>query len=120
MIVRPMQNMWGVCVKTIKIIAVIVGAGLLLAPGISLSAQAAVLTYQCVNTASQAKWTVKVDDVKKTADGFPAKITAGEITWSDRTTGGNYDLDRATGQLTYVASTSMGGYLLWHHCQLAK
>jgi hypothetical protein len=107
-------------VKTIKIIAVIVGAGLLMAPAISLSAQAAVLTYQCTNTASQAKWTVTVDDQKKTADGFPAIITAGEITWVDLKDGGHYELDRKTGALTYANSSSMGGYLLWHHCQLAK
>jgi hypothetical protein len=107
-------------VKTIDIIAVILGAGLLLAPGVSLSAQAAVLTFQCVNTSSQAKWTIKVDDAQKTADGFPATITATEITWSEPNHGGNYELDRSTGELTFTNSTSMGGYMLFHRCQLAK
>jgi hypothetical protein len=114
------KNMRGIRVKTIKLIAFIIGAGFLLAPAANLSAEAAVLTFQCVNVASKAKWTVKVDDTQKTADGFPATISADDITWSDRTTGGTYELDRATGKLTYVASTSMGGYMLFHRCQLEK
>ena len=95
-------------------IAVAAAIGALLA---GPSAQAAGLSYQCTNTASGASWTVMVDDQKQTVDGAPAQISAARISWRDAATGGSYDLDRKSGDLTFTNSSSMGGYILWHRCQ---
>ena len=84
---------------------------------VSTPAQAAGLSYQCTNTASGASWTVMVDDQKRTVDGAPAQISAARISWRDAATGGSYDLDRKSGDLTFTNSSSMGGYILWHRCQ---
>ena len=80
---------------------------------------AATATFRCMNTASGTTWDVKVDYDRATADSYPAKITANEIFWKDTKEGGTYSLDRGTGALTYVNSSSMGGYLLFHTCRAA-
>ena len=81
------------------------------------AAQASDLSYQCTNTASGTSWLVKIDDQKRTVDGVPADISAARISWRDAATGGSYDLDRKSGDLTFTNSSSMGGYMLWHRCQ---
>jgi hypothetical protein len=78
---------------------------------------AATATFRCMNTSSGTTWDVKVDYDRATADSYPAKITASEISWKDTKEGGIYSLDRNTGALTYVNSSSMGGYLLFHTCR---
>ena len=98
----------------------IVGTAALLAPISAFSAQPAELTFRCVNSASRATWDLKVDPATKTADGFPAKITAATIAWRDATHGGSYELDRTTGELIFANSSSMGGYMLFHRCQQVK
>jgi hypothetical protein len=77
---------------------------------------AATSTFRCMNTSSGTTWDVKVDYDRVMVDSFPATITASEISWKDTKEGGNYSLDRSTGALTYVNSSSMGGYLLFHTC----
>jgi hypothetical protein len=86
----------------------------------AFSAQAAELTFHCINSASHAIWDLKVDPAKSTADGFPAKISAASIAWRDATHGGNYELDRSSGELTFNNASSMGGYMLFHRCQQLK
>jgi len=78
---------------------------------------AATATFRCMNTASRTTWDVKVDYDRNTADSFPATITAREISWKDTKEGGIYTLDRNTFALTFVNSSSMGGYLLFHTCR---
>lgn len=78
---------------------------------------AATATFRCTNTASGTSWDVKIDYDRATADSFPATITAREISWKDTKEGGSYSLDRNTGALTFVNSSSMGGYLLFHTCR---
>jgi len=51
-------------------------------------------------------------------DANPAQVGAGEITWHDAKDGGNYTLDRASGNLTVIVPSSTGGYFLHHHCKL--
>ena len=80
-------------------------------------AGAAATKFQCQNSTSGASWTVQVDDQKRTVDGTPAEISANHITWRDAATGGSYDLDRKSGDLTFVNASSMGGYMLFHRCQ---
>jgi hypothetical protein len=40
------------------------------------------------------------------------------VSWHDATDGGNYTLDRKSGELTVVVASSTGGYFLHHHCKL--
>ncbi len=101
------------CHPSICIAAAAAIGGLLACP----SARAADLSFQCTNTASGASWTVMVDDQKQTVDGSPAQISAARISWRDAATGGSYDLDRKSGDLTFINSSSMGGYMLFHRCK---
>jgi hypothetical protein len=78
---------------------------------------AANVIFQCVNSSSGAAWTVTVDEQRHTVDGAPADLGAGRITWHPAG-GGSYDLDRKSGDLTFTNSSSMGGYMLFHHCHL--
>ena len=83
------------------------------------SASAAELTFSCTNSASHAVWTLKIDDVRHTADGLPADISAARIAWRDPGHG-IYDLDRSSGVLTYSNASSTGGYMLFHQCHATK
>ena len=103
--------------KLITSFAIAAVLGALGALSAGATAQASDLSYQCTNTASGTSWLVKVDDQKRTVDGMPADISAARISWRDASTGGSYDLDRKSGDLTFTNSSSMGGYMLWHRCQ---
>jgi hypothetical protein len=72
----------------------------------------------CTNVASGASWQVRIDYDKGTADSNPARISAAQISWRDATDGGNYTLDRKSGELTVVVASSTGGYFLHHRCRL--
>lgn len=104
--------------NAIKLPAILACAVLVLAE--VFSAQAAELTFRCVNSASHATWDLKIDPAKSTADGFPAKINGASIAWRDGTHGGTYELDRSSGELTFSNASSMGGYMLFHRCQLLR
>jgi hypothetical protein len=105
----------GACVSALK--RTTIAACTLLTLAAVFSAQADELTFRCVNTASHATWNLKIDPAKSTADGFPAQINAASVTWRDVTHGGSYELDRASGKLTFSNSSSTGGYMLFHRCQ---
>jgi hypothetical protein len=72
----------------------------------------------CTNLASGASWQVKIDYDGATADSNPARISDAQISWRDRTDGGNYSLDRKSGELTVIVASSTGGYFLHHRCKL--
>ena len=72
----------------------------------------------CINPASGASWQVKIDYDRATADSYPARISDAEISWRDRSDGGNYTLDRKSGELTVIVASSTGGYFLHHRCKL--
>jgi hypothetical protein len=72
----------------------------------------------CTNPASGTSWQVKIDYDRATADSNPARISDAEISWRDRTDGGNYTLDRKSGELTVIVASSTGGYFLHHRCKL--
>jgi hypothetical protein len=108
----------GACMSALK--RMTVAACALLPLAAAFSAQADELTFRCVNTASHATWNLKIDLAKSTADGFQAQINAASVTWRDVAHGGSYELDRATGKLTFSNSSSTGGYMLFHHCQQLK
>jgi len=74
-------------------------------------------TMICTNPASGANWTIKIDYKNNTVDSNPARISDAAISWRDAKDGGNYTLDRKSGDLTIVIASSTGGYFLHHHCR---
>lgn len=91
---------------------------LLLAPAVSGAAPHGTTTLVCTNPASHASWQIRIDFGQSTVDSNPARISEAKITWHDRTDGGNYTLDRTSGDLTVVLASSTGGYFLHDHCAL--
>jgi hypothetical protein len=72
----------------------------------------------CTNTTSGATWQIKVDYDQRTVDSNPAEISDAEISWHDRTDGGNYTLDRKSGKLTVIIASSTAGHFLYDRCRL--
>jgi hypothetical protein len=72
----------------------------------------------CTNPASGANWQIRIDYERSTVDSYPASITEGKISWHDASDGGNYSLDRKSGNLTVVVASSTGGYFLYDSCKL--
>jgi hypothetical protein len=76
----------------------------------------AVLT--CTNPASGATWQINIDYDRATVDSNAARMSDAEISWRDGQAGGNYTLDRRSGELTVIVASSTGGYFLHDHCGL--
>lgn len=74
----------------------------------------------CTNPASGTNWQIRIDYERSTVDSYPASITEGKISWHDASDGGNYTLDRKSGNLTVVVASSTGGYFLYDRCKLDK
>src|SRR5215469_6345666 len=72
----------------------------------------------CTNPASGASWQIKVAYDRSTVDSNPARIRDTMISWHDATDGGNYTLDRKSGNLTVIVASSTGGYFLYDRCRL--
>ncbi len=93
--------------------------GLLALTGIAVGpAQAAERAITCTNPASGATFQIVIDYDRKTVDRNAARISDAEIAWHDPKDGGNYTLDRKTGNLTVVIASSTGGYFLHDVCKL--
>jgi hypothetical protein len=71
----------------------------------------------CTNPASGASWQIKIDYDRSTVDENPAQIRNADISWHDASDGGNYTLDRKTGELTVIVASSTGGYFLHDRCK---
>jgi len=93
---------------------------LAVAPAVATASPPTSITFTCTNPASHASWPLRIDFEKSTVDSNPARISRARITWHDRTDGGNYTLDRASGDLTVVLASSTGGYFLHDHCVLTR
>jgi hypothetical protein len=109
-------------VQPVSVTQLVLGLGML-AAGISAPAtanqvQRGETAITCTNLASGASWQVRIDYDRGTADSNPARINAAQISWHDTTDGGNYTLDRKSGELTVVVASSTGGYFLHHRCKL--
>jgi hypothetical protein len=72
----------------------------------------------CTNPASGARWRIHIDYERRTVDSYPARITEADISWRDASDGGNYTLNRRSGDLTVVVASSTGGYFLHDQCKL--
>lgn len=98
----------------IVIAAATLGGPLVTASAIAPSESA----ITCTNPASGATWQIKIDYANRTVDANAASVSDSKISWHDPKDGGNYTLDRKTGALTFVASSSTGGYFISDHCTL--
>jgi hypothetical protein len=74
----------------------------------------------CTNPASGASWRLVIDYRNSTVDANPATITPAAISWFDPRDGGNYTLDRKTGDLTGSVASSTGGYFRHGRCALGQ
>ncbi|HYB58344.1 MAG TPA: hypothetical protein VEK12_19455 [Alphaproteobacteria bacterium] len=83
-------------------------------------AQASETAISCANPASGASWQIRIDYDKGTVDSNRALISDATISWHDPTDGGNYTLDRKSGDLTVIVASSTGGYFLHDRCSLEK
>ena len=86
-------------------------------PVVALAAESAVT---CTNPASGTNWQIRIDYDRSTVDSYPASISEATISWRDASDGGNYTLDRKSGNLTVVVASSTGGYFLYDRCKLDK
>jgi len=73
----------------------------------------------CANVSSGSSWQIRIDYGKSTVDSNPARISDAQISWRDASDGGNYTLDRKSGDLTAIVASSTGGAFFYHHCKLA-
>jgi len=83
-------------------------------------AQEGEIAITCTNPVSGTSWQIMIDYRKATVDSYPAAITRGEISWFDPKDGGNYRLDRKSGELTASVASSTGGYFRHSRCSLEK
>jgi hypothetical protein len=83
-------------------------------------AQEVAAAITCTNPASGVSWQIMIDYRKATVDSNPAKIKEAEISWFDPKDGGNYTLDRKSGNLTASVASSTGGYFRHGRCSLEK
>ncbi len=96
----------------------LVGAGAAGIPAMSAQAQKGETAVSCTNPYSGVTWQIRIDYGRSTVDGNPARISDSEISWRDRADGGNYTLDRKSGNLTVIAASSTGGFFLHDRCKL--
>jgi hypothetical protein len=78
------------------------------------------MTLRCTNPSSGTTWDVAIDHRRQTADSFPADISDTTITWHDASRGGYYEFDRASGELTVIYPSSMGGFFLKDNCRFVQ
>ena len=103
---------------TRHIVAVTAALATCLAAASADGPQAQTLAVTCTNLASGATWQISIDYGRATVDANPARISPAQISWHDAKDGGNYTLDRGSGDLTVILASSTGGYFLHHRCAL--
>lgn len=89
-------------------------------PAVGDDAQPDNVAVTCTNPYSGTSWDIRIDYAHATVDANPARVSAGAISWHDAKDGGNYTLDRSSGELTVIVASSTGGYFLHDRCQLAN
>jgi hypothetical protein len=94
-------------------------AGLLVA-AVDGDAQEGKTAVTCTNPASGTSWQIAIDFDRATVDSNRAEITGAKISWFDPTDGGNYTLDRKSGDLTASVASSTGGYFRRLRCSPEK
>lgn len=88
--------------------------------GVGEAVDAQVVILRCTNPVSGATWDTKINFENKTADSFPATITEESIKWHNVLQGGQYSLDRISGELTVLFASSTGGFALKDKCRFTQ
>jgi hypothetical protein len=88
------------------------------APASAAEAQRGEVAITCTNPLSGANWQIRIDYDRNTVDANPARFSDSQIWWKAAADGGNYTLDRKTGNLTVVMASSTGGSFLYDRCKL--
>jgi hypothetical protein len=86
-------------------------------PAIDGKTQPGATAMTCINPASGASWQIKIDYDNGTVDANPARVSDAKISWHDAKDGGNYTLDRKSGDLTVIVASSTGGYFIYDRCR---
>ncbi len=87
-------------------------------PAINAEAQESPAAITCTNPVSGTSWQITIDYRKSTVDANAAAITPAGISWFDPNDGGNYTLDRKSGDLTAGVASSTGGYFRRARCAM--
>jgi hypothetical protein len=87
-------------------------------PAVGGEAQRGETAVTCTNPYSGATFKIMIDYDRGTVDKDPAHISDSQISWHAAADGGNYTLDRKTGNLTVVVASSTGGSFLYDRCKL--
>jgi hypothetical protein len=115
------REMKGAMFHTRVLAAAIAGLAACLAVStINCDAQESETAITCVNPVSGTSWQILIDYGKATVDSNPAEITRAGISWFDPKDGGNYTLDRKSGDLTASVASSTGGYFRHLRCRPEK
>jgi|SRR5436305_2936469 len=107
--------------RTSVLAAAIAGLAAYLAVStINCDAQEGETAITCLNPVSGTSWQIVIDYGKATVDSNPAQISGAGISWFDPKDGGNYKLDRKSGDLSASVASSTGGYFRHGRCRLEK
>jgi hypothetical protein len=74
----------------------------------------------CINSVNGASWRIAIDEIHRRADGLPARFDADRIAWRNPADTGEYELKRATGELTITRPSSTGGYIMSYRCKAVR
>ena len=100
-----------------RIAAWTAGIALLAVNGEALAGETAIT---CSNPASGTSWQITIDYDRSMVDSNPAQVSDTKISWHDAKDGGNYTLDRKSGDLTVIVASSTGGYFIYDRCKLGN
>ena len=103
---------------TFKMSAFVIAGLLAFAIAFAAEGQYDKAAMTCTNPASGVSWQINIDYNQRTVDANPAQISDGKIWWHDAKDGGNYTLDRKSGDLTVIVASSTGGYFIYDRCRL--
>lgn len=98
--------------------ALVIAGLLALAVAFAAEGQYGKAAMTCTNPASGVSWQINIDYNQRTVDANPAQISDAKIWWHDAKDGGNYTLDRKSGDLTVIVASSTGGYFIYDRCRL--
>jgi hypothetical protein len=104
-------------VLSVRMAGLLVG---LLVAAVDGDAQEGTTAVTCTNPASGTSWQIAIDFDRATVDSNRAEITGTKISWFDPTDGGNYTLDRKSGDLIASVASSTGGYFRHLRCSPEK
>jgi hypothetical protein len=105
-------------VVLIRPIATVFAVLMLALSGSAVEAQQGQTALSCTNPISGASWQIRIDYDRRTVDSNPARMSDASIAWHDASDGGNYTLDRKSGNLTVIIASSTGGSFLYYRCKL--